>query len=313
MDNESLGTPTEISSSPAPPPESALAKIFLNEHGLRAGWRLLIYLALVFVLGYLGQLLLAQLPRPPKGVFSPRGLFIGETYIFLVVFLAAVIMSRIEKRSPGVYGLPARSVFGKLFWQGWLVGLVEVSALIGLIAAFGGYAFGGLAVHGAELARWAVIWGLFFVVVGLFEEFAFRGYTQFTIGDGIGFWPAGVLLSVAFGAVHLSNPGEGPVGAASVVMIGLIFVFALKRTGNLWFVVGLHASFDFGETFLYSVPNSGTVFPGHLSDATLHGARWLTGGTVGPEGSVFSFMTMAILAVVIHYLFPAKDKPSAQS
>src|SRR5208282_40378 len=229
MDNDPISIPGEISPSPAPSPDSFLSKIFLNEHGLRAGWRLLIYLVFVFALGFLGQLLLATLPRSPKGLFSPRTLFIGETYTFLVVFLAALIMSRIEKRAPGTYGLPGRSAFGKLFWQGWLVGLVEVSSLIGLIAAFGGYSFGGLAVHGAELARWAVIWGLFFVLVGLFEEFAFRGYTQFTLGDGIGFWPAGVLLSVAFGSVHLGNPGEGPVGAASVVMIGLVLVFALKR------------------------------------------------------------------------------------
>jgi membrane protease YdiL (CAAX protease family) len=95
------------------------------------------------------------------------------------------------------------------------------------------------------------------------------------------------------------------VGAAGVVMIGLVFAFALRRTGNLWLVVGWHASFDFGETFLYSVPNSGIVLEGHLSNASLHGARWLTGGTVGPEGSVFSFLTMGILALAIHVLFPS--------
>jgi membrane protease YdiL (CAAX protease family) len=187
-----------------------------------------------------------------------------------------------------------------------LLGLVEVSALLGLIAAFHGYSFGALAVHGAALARWCFIWAVLFVFVGLFEEFMFRGYTQFTLSDGVGFWPAAILLSVGFGAVHLGNPGEGWVGAASVVMIGLVFAFALRRTGNLWLVVGWHASFDFGETFLFSVPNSGIVFDGHLSNATLHGAKWLTGGTVGPEGSVFSFLTMAIAAVFIHYAFPAK-------
>jgi hypothetical protein len=90
-------------------------------------------------------------------------------------------------------------------------------------------------------------------------------------------------------------------------MIGLIFALSLRRTGNLWFAVGLHASFDFGETFLYSVPNSGIVFAGHLSDATLHGAKWLSGGSVGPEGSVFSFLTMGILALVVHRLYPPKS------
>jgi membrane protease YdiL (CAAX protease family) len=240
-------------------------------------------------------------------VFSPGYLFIQEAFSFSVIFAAAVVMAQIEHRSAGVYGLPLRGAFGKLFWQGCVIGLVEVSVLIGLIAAFGGYSFGGLAVHGGELLRWGLLWAVFFVLVGLFEEFLFRGYTQYTLGDGIGFWPAAVVLSCSFGAVHLGNPGEGWVGAAGVAAIGLVFAFALRRTGNLWLVVGWHASFDFGETFLYSVPNSGIVFQGHLSNASLHGAKWLTGGTVGPEGSVFSFLTMGILALAIHFLFPGKE------
>jgi uncharacterized protein len=130
---------------------------------------------------------------------------------------------------------------------------------------------------------------------------------------GIGFWPAAILLSLLFGRVHLENPGEGLVGAAGVVMIALVFAFALRRTGNLWLVVGWHAAFDFGETFLFSVPNSGIVFDGHLSNASLHGANWLTGGTVGPEGSVFSFLTMALLAIAVHFLFPAKKEEPART
>jgi len=240
-------------------------------------------------------------------------MFIQEAFSFSVIFAAAVIMAQIERRSVGVYGLPIRRAFGKLFWQGCLVGLVEVSALVGLIAAFGGYSFGDVALHGQELLRWGILWAVSFVFVGLFEEFLFRGYTQYTLADGIGFWPAAVVLSCSFGAVHLGNPGEGWVGAAGVVAIGLIFAFALRRTGNLWLCVGWHASFDFGETFLYSVPNSGIVFQGHLSNASLHGAKWLTGGTVGPEGSIFSFLTMGILAVAIHLLFPAKKTEPAQT
>ncbi len=190
--------------------------------------------------------------------------------------------------------------------------MIEISVLIGLIAAFGGYSFGGLALHGKEVLRWGVFWGGFFIFVGLFEEFLFRGYTQYTLADSIGFWPAAVVLSCSFGAVHLWNPGEGWVGATGVVAIGLVFAFTLRRTGNLWLAVGWHASFDFGETFLYSVPNSGLVLEGHLSNASLHGPDWLTGGTVGPEGSVFSFLTMAILAIAIHFLFPAKKPEPAQ-
>ena len=313
MDVEPLQDPSPTPPFQAPPREGILSKIFLNDKGMRGGWRLLIYAAFVAGLGFGGGLVLRQFVRPSHGVFSPSFMFIQEAFSFSVIFAAAVIMAQIERRSVGVYGLPIRGAFGKLFWQGCLVGLVEVSALVGLIAAFGGYSFGDVALHGKELLRWGVLWAVFFVFVGLFEEFLFRGYTQYTLADGIGFWPAAVVLSCSFGAVHLGNPGEGWVGAAGVVAIGLIFAFALRRTGNLWLCVGWHASFDFGETFLYSVPNSGIVFSGHLSNASLHGAKWLTGGTVGPEGSVFSFLTMGIIAVAIHLLFPAKKTEPAQT
>ncbi len=279
---------------------------------MRGGWRLLIYTALVAGLGFGGGIILQQFIRPTLGVFSLGSSFAYEVFCFTVVFGAALIMAQIEGRSPGAYGLPLSGAFGKLFWQGCLIGLVEISVLVGLIAVFGGYSFGDVALHGNELLRWGILWAVFFVFVGLFEEFTFRGYTQYTLAESIGFWPAAIVLSCSFGAVHLGNPGEGWVGAAGVVTIGLIFAFALRRTGSLWLVVGWHASFDFGETFLYSVPNSGLVFEGHLSNASLHGAKWLTGGTVGPEGSIFSFLTMGILAFVIHALFPAKKPEPAQ-
>jgi membrane protease YdiL (CAAX protease family) len=305
MDNEVGSSPNAQWGNQQQSPGS-LKQIFLNDFGLRAGWRFLIYAALVVGIGLGTGRVVSHFVGHIRGVPPVRLLFLQEIIGFAVVFGAAMIMARIELRPVGVYGIPVRGAFGKLFWQGWLFGLCEVSALVGLIAAFGGYTFGSLAVHGAAMLRWGLIWAVFFVFVGFFEEFMFRGYSQYTLGEGIGFWPAAILLSVGFGAIHLGNPGEGLVGAASVVVVGLFLALTLKRTGNLWFAIGLHASFDFGETFLFSVPNSGIVMDGHLSNSLLHGAKWLTGGTVGPEGSVFSFVTMGLLAIAIHYCYPAK-------
>jgi membrane protease YdiL (CAAX protease family) len=307
MENEVGGSPVAPSENQPQSPNIA-QKIFFNERGLRAGWRFLIYVLIAVVIGLLTGILISHFVGRVRGTPPVWLLFLQEIIGFLVVFGAALIMTRIERRPVGVYGIPASGAFGKLFWQGWFFGLVEVSALVGLIAACGGYSFGSLAIHGTALLRWALIWAVFFVFVGFFEEFMFRGYTQFTLADGIGFWPAAILLSVGFGAIHLGNPGEGLVGAAAVVAIALVLALTLKRTGNLWFAIGLHASFDFGETFLFSVPNSGIVFDGHLSNSMLHGAKWLTGGTVGPEGSVFSFITMGVMAIVVHFCYPPKKE-----
>jgi uncharacterized protein len=296
---------------PISQPEAVLQRntnVFIGENGLRAGWRFLIYLAIVAAGGAVINTIMRAIihPRQPAAITGWM-LLCQELLGFLMVFGAALIMSRIERKPPGVYGLPGREMFGTKFWLGFSLGLAEISVLIGLISVFGGYSFGTLALHGSEIIKSGLLYLVAFTLVGLFEEFAFRGYSQYTLGEGIGFWPAALLLSLVFGGAHLANPGEGWVGAASVLAIALLFCFSLKRSGNLWYAVGLHASFDWGETYLYSVPNSGAVMQGHLSDAILHaGPKWLTGGTVGPEGSVFCFLTIALQFVVVMWLFPAK-------
>jgi len=268
--------------------------------------RLCLYVALGQVIGYALQWV-ARLILP-SGAYSslPNGMMLGESIDLISAFFAALVMSRLEGRAFGEYGLPGRAAFGKLFCQGVLFGLVEISMVLGTVAALGAYRFGELAIHGSDLWRWAIFWAAFFLVVGFYEEFAFRGYVQFTMGQGLGFWPTAIVLSIIFGVMHATNKGESLVGVAGVVMSGLFWCLTLRRTGSLWFAVGMHASFDFAETFLYSVPDSGMIFPGHLSNATLQGPAWLTGGTAGPEASVLDFLVLAVFFYVFHRLFPAK-------
>lgn len=254
----------------------------------------------------------AALTPGPYGAYSPRILTISEAGLLAGAFATGLLMSRLERRRFGEYGLPARGALGKLFWQGALFGLAEISAVMGFIALMGSYHFGPLAIHGMDLLRWAAFWFAFFVLVGLYEEFAFRGYLQFTLAQAVRFWPAAIVLSVAFGLVHITNPGESKLGIVGVMLAGLFWCFTLRRTGNLWFAVGMHASFDFGETFLYSVPDSGVVFQGHLSNAALAGPGWLTGGSAGPEASVLDFAMLLILFYVFHKLYPGRAATSLE-
>jgi hypothetical protein len=274
---------------------------------------LVVYSIFVAALWFGMELLIYQFPVPARGEFSYSFQFVQELANFAAFYCAALVMARIEKRPAGIYGLPAQAAFKRLFWQGCLFGLCEVSVLVGLIALCRSYSFGSLALHGTEIFSWAALWAVFFLVVALSEEFMFRGYTQFTLADGIGFWPAAVALSVLFGLIHRYNPGETKMGIAGVMLVGLFWSFTLWRTGSLWFAVGMHASFDFGETFLYSVPDSGFSFPGHLSNAALHGPAWLTGGTPGPEGSVFDFLIVLLFFYIFHRMYPAGRASRNQS
>jgi uncharacterized protein len=72
----------------------------------------------------------------------------------------------------------------------------------------------------------------------------------------------------------------------------------------------MHTAFDWTETFFYGVPDSGYLPQGHLLSSTFHGRDWLTGGSVGPEGTVFAFVILGLAAVGIHFMFPAQSRAS---
>ena len=275
-----------------------------------------VFLFLILMVGFGATFgTLAALARliTPANQFT-GGLFYSELTRALGVLLAAWLMSRLEGRRLGEYGLPWSPKQARLFLQGAAFGIVEISAIVGVLAAAGYYSFGPLEVHGAELAKWAVFWAAVFVVVGFFEEYTFRGYAQFALNKGFGFWPATIVTSLIFGVVHLGNPGESWMGILGVVAVGIFWCFTLRRTGTLWFAFGMHAAFDFGETFLFSVPDSGIVFPGHLSTAVIHpGPTWLVGGTAGPEASVLDFVILGIFFFVLHKMYPAKPEPPLAS
>jgi uncharacterized protein len=298
-------------SSPTPSPEFAVASqasyariLFFGPHGLRPGWGFVFYVAAFFVLQRLTDagvtawvhFSLRMSPRISDALFEFSGL--------VAAAVPAVILARVEKRPWAVYGLPLPRALGRLFWQGVVWGFLGISTLIFLLYGLHDFSFGTIVLQGARIAKFGAYWSLMFLVVGLFEEFLFRGYTQFTLARGIGFWPAALTLSAVFGLVHLGNEGEHWTGALAAACIAVFFCLTLRRTGSLWFAVGFHAAWDWGESFFYSVPDSGLPAPGHLLSSSLHGSVWLTGGSVGPEGSVLCFLVIMLAGIAFERAYP---------
>lgn len=292
---------------PIPPPLPPQYTMFRGPNGIRAGWRVLIFVALVvgvgIVLGVVFGLLVlltqtGSLNGFQASALTPLGLSLTEAAMLLCTGIAALIMAKIERRQFGQYGLPLRSAFGKHFWIGTLAGFLAISACLLGIFALHGFRLTGVGTHGSTIVSATAAWGLTFVLVGLAEEFSFRGYLQFTLTTGMGFWWSAILLSALFGLAHAGNPGESKAGLFSVVLFGLLFCLFLRRTGNLWWAVGFHAGWDWGQTFFYGVPDSGIPPYHNLFNSAFNGPQWLTGGGVGPEASVFAPIVLAIVAIL---------------
>jgi uncharacterized protein len=306
LTSETNAKPPEFSLPNQPSALTSLHRahtIFLGPEGLRPGWRIFLYLGI----GVIVFLLLSTFQHliPSRGA----GLLWQQMFIQVVLAISsltpAFAMAKIEKRPFCDYGLAIRQARVKLFCMGLLWGIVALSALMLLLRGAGVFSYGSVALHGARIWKFAVFWGALFFLVGVFEEFTFRGYTQFTLSQAIGFWPAAYVFSFIFGGLHLlGNVGETWLGSLCAGLIGLFFCFTLRRTGSLWFAVGMHASWDWGESYLYSVPDSGGTVPGHLLNSSFHGSRWLTGGSVGPEGSVLVFVVIAVVWVMFDRVYP---------
>jgi membrane protease YdiL (CAAX protease family) len=291
----------------APPTFMAAAQpsyastLFFSSDGLRPGWGFLFYAVTFYPLQRVANWLAWAHNFGANGLWS---IMLQELGDFIAAVLPALVLARIERRPFSTYGFPAGQVFAKPFWMGAAWGFTSITVLLGALYGLHAFDFGHLALHGVRIAKFAMFWAVMFLLVGLFEEFLLRGYTQFTLTRGIGFWPAAVVLSCAFGLIHLWNGGEQWTGLLAAAAIGFFLCLTLRRTGSLWFAVGFHAAWDWGETFFYSVPDSGMVAPGHLLSSSLQGAPWLSGGSVGPEGSVLCFVVIAMTWIAFDRAYP---------
>jgi hypothetical protein len=241
--------------------------------------------------------------------FTPRAVLFGEAVTFASYLLMIWIMGAIEGRRSRDYGLGLSGMFAGKFWIGVATGFASISLLLGALEVAGAFHLGQAALHGNLVWEDAGLWGLAFLFVGFQEECTSRGYLLFTLSTGVGFWPAAIATSLLFGGLHLGNTGESHVGALAAAGIGFFFCILLRKTGNLWAAIGFHAAWDWGETFFYGVPDSGLSAQGHLFSATFAGPVWLTGGSVGPEGSWLCLTLIVLLCIGAAFL-PGRKFPN---
>lgn len=331
MNNDATLTP----GGPIPQP-SVLRKIFIGKDGLRAGWSLLIFAAILaaiaFCTNFIGHRLYPAAPKTAQAVSdamaTPRFLFIGESIQFLLVLLVTWIMSRIERRPNSVYGFGDSHKLAH-FLAGLAWGVTCLSLLILTLWKTGLLVVDSRLLFGRSILRYGAVWFIGFLMVGMFEEYLTRGYIQYTLtrglagiyqwafktrhGAALGFWTSAVIFSTLFGLGHGKNPGESPIGLLSAGLAGLVFCFSLWRTGSLWWAIGFHASWDWAQSFLYGVADSGLMIQHHLLATHPVGKPILSGGTTGPEGSIFIVAILALVSLIILFtLSRAPDRDTLE-
>ncbi len=321
-------------------PEPARPSVLTGPLGLRAGWGLLLYFVVAGLLGAAlftglfratGQLkrfqaesrqarasaaaLKAAHQPAPVRPLQPLQTSMAEVTQVGAVLLAALGLSFVERRHFGVYGLGMGRIRDVLAGAGW--GLVAITLLVAALRGLHLLVFDGQLLRGAPELRYGAAWLGIFFLVGIAEEFLFRGYIQFTLTRGllglahrlapgrergVAFALSALVWSGLFFAAHIHNAGETATGLAAVFLAGVVFSYALWRTGSLWWGIGSHTAWDWGQSFLFGVPDSGTLSAGRLFQTHALGPAWLSGGVDGPEGSllVIPALLLLLLAIRLH-------------
>jgi membrane protease YdiL (CAAX protease family) len=313
---------------PAQPP--TLRWIFIGKDGLRAGWSLLIFVALLAAFAFSGNRIAHMLHAPggpkPGSDIPPSFLLVAELIPFLVVLLTTWIMSKIERQPNSSYGLGGSRKLPH-FFAGLAWGVTCLSLLVLTLWKTGLLVIDSRLLSGSDILRYGAIWLFGFLLVGLFEEYFVRGYLQFTLSRGLaglyqsafktrhstalGFWTSAVLFSILFGLGHGNNVGESPIGLLSAGLAGMVFCFSLWRTGSLWWAIGFHTSWDWAQSYLYGVADSGMMAQHHLLATHPVGRPLLSGGATGPEGSIFAIAILALISLIIVFTLPSVRHPNS--
>ncbi len=148
------------------------------------------------------------------------------------------------------------------------------------------------------------------LVVGIVEEWAFRGYLLPNLAEGfnrrfigprwalVASW---VLTSIAFGVAHGLLPNATAVSTTNIILAGIWLGLGYVTTGSLAISIGAHITWNVFQGYVFGFPVSGGRDFSTTFVAIEQGGPGLwTGGAFGPEGGL-----LGLFAIVVGILLVA--------
>lgn len=271
---------------------------FISTSGrLRNGW----WVAIFFIV--LAALLL-PLILTTRGDSQGVAIWKQALIVIMATVICQVLRRRFLSEAFGRFDLrwPLQFVIGCAL--GALLMLVP-AALLFAIGAVRWSAGAGVGAVGSSLAL--------FAAVAVTEEVLFRGFIFQRLIDGVGAWPAQLLIGALFVLTHsdaLQHAGAlGVLAGVNIFIASVAFGAAYLRTRSLALPIGLHLAANFVEGGVLGFGVSGGNDPSLLRVA-LNGPDWLTGGAFGLEASVPGLICVSALAALLLFA-PARSPATA--
>ena len=209
----------------------------------------------------------------------------------LEILLAAGVCAILKRRLAGPPLAGPRSV--RLAAIGLATGLfVMIAAILAILAS--GSAAAGLAGQSPASALLHGFGWLVFDFIGATGEELYGRVALLLVAERLVGWRGAVVVSgLMFSVLHLGNPGVSWIWLVRLGAQGMLLAYAVYRTGSFWWSAGYHTGWNWASAPLFGAAGSGYLDHGHLLDFTPAGSAWITGGSVGPEGSLFAFVAVA--------------------
>ena len=227
----------------------------------------------------------------------------------LAALVATIVLLRLDGRRPlAEVGLHRRDATHHL-GRGFVFGVVIVVPAVALAMA-GGLRYGpdgGTVLEYLGTGAWTAMI-LFFPAAA--EEILCRGYPLTVLAERWGNAVAVVVTTLAFSALHGSNPEVGGLALFNIALAGLLLGVVRIVTGSLWAATGVHLGWNLSTGFLADLPVSGlSLVDAPLVQVAQPGRAIITGGAFGVEGGLAS--TATLVAAIAYVVWSARRVPPA--
>lgn len=267
--------------------------------------------ALYLLLAFLSALLISVVLKATTGRSLQELMHSGPAYgllahaglLLALVIIPTIISLRVWKEPISFSGW---STTGgrRLAALGLAAGAGLMTLIVGTLWGAGAWSGELPPITIADAAGMVLLSALLWLTQAAHEEGLHRGYAFVQLSRALSFWAAAAILSLWFMWGHFGQEGATPVSLAVAGLFALVLAYSFLRSGSLWFALGFHGSWNFTQSFIFGLPNSGGSSPQALMISHLQGHPLLTGGSAGPEGSLLSLLAIAALAAFVHFGLP---------
>ena len=256
---------------------------------------------LAYLLILAGQII-GELVMLVSGAYkTDLGLTAGLYFSFIGIWFVLFLNGLIKKNRPlsKAYGTGCKGNNALNLLIGYLIGIGMNGAAI-LMA----WLHGDIRMYfdKFELIPFVILFIAVFVQSAA-EEMVCRGfiYQRVLRTYRNKFWLAVLINSVFFGLIHLGNDGISALAVVDLVVTGLLFSAMVYYFDSLWMAMAAHAGWNFTQSILAGLPNSGNVVPYSVFklDAATARDSFFYNVAFGVEGTIPAIAIQAVVLIAL--------------